>query len=62
MKTYVLRQLFLILLIVFSLYASSFAADSQTVALRAAAQESFAAAEAAYRAGDQSRPRPMASL
>ncbi|WP_020678174.1 ABC transporter substrate-binding protein [Geopsychrobacter electrodiphilus] len=53
MKTSLLRLSFLVLLAFVSLANSSFAAEVQGVALRAAAQETFAAAEAAYREGNQ---------
>jgi ABC-type branched-subunit amino acid transport system substrate-binding protein len=53
MKISLLRFLLMVLLVLISLPTSAFAADGKSVVLRAAAQESFAAAEAAYREGDQ---------
>ena len=53
MKPYLLRLLFFSLLVVASLPASSFAVRDQAVSQRAAAEETFAAAKAAYRNGDQ---------
>ncbi len=53
MNPYLLRLLFFFALIMFSLPASTFAATGQAAGQRAAAEETFAAAQAAYRDGDQ---------
>jgi len=54
MNPYLNRLIVLIMLAIFSLPAVSVAVTGQAVLQRAAAEETFAAAEAAYRSGDQS--------
>ncbi len=54
MKPYLMRCIFITLLLVLYLSGACFAALEQPVGQRAAAEENFAAAEAAYRNGDQS--------
>lgn len=53
MKPYLLRLILLVLLAIISLPATPFAANGQGVEQRAAAEEDFAAAAAAYRNADQ---------